>query len=299
MTVSDSTCPYANCGAKRRYTFSKSTTAVNTGNTRTSSFADGTVSTGFVYKDKVRSGNVEVASQTFLSATSLSSTVQFLPSDGIMGLAYTALSATGTTSFPFTLYKQGLATSMQMRLSNTKGLSKLIFGKGYYQANIKGSPSWYTVNPSQNQAIRSYWQVRKSSMNVNGKRVTSGGVPFIVDSGTTYIVAPKTLAARFWAKVPGAKVYDDNHWTFPCASPPTVSLSFGLTSKKLAVTADNFNLGYTAEDKTRCIGAVIAQDLGLGASWVIGDSFLKVSNAAPSHSSNARPFADCYLLPSR
>lgn len=30
-----------------------------------------------------------------------------------------------------------------------------------------------------------------------------------------------------------------------------------------------------AETQTRGIGAVIAQDLGLGASWVIGDSFLK------------------------
>jgi len=276
MTVSDSTCTDGNCGEKARYSFDNSSTASDTGLTRTSSFADGTTSSGYVYEDVVRSGNLEVAGQTFLSATSLSSTVAGLDSDGIIGLGYTPLSATGTTSFPFTLYAKGLANSIQLRLSNTAGLSKIIFGKGVWASNYKGSMYWYAVSAAVGEKALSYWQVSKSSANVNGKRVTTGtGVRFIVDSGTTYIVAPTSGARKFYALVPGAKKYDANHWSFPCASAPTVSLSFGLTTKKLSIRAENFNLGYTPEDKTRCIGAVIAQDLGLGSSWVIGDSFLK------------------------
>lgn len=276
MTVADSTCSAANCGDRARFALADSSSAVDTGLTRTSSFADGTTSSGYVYEDTVRSGNVQVTGQTFLSATSLSSTVAGLESDGIMGLGYTPLSSTGTTSFPFTLYAQGLADSIQLRLSNTVGLSKIIFGKGVWSTNYKGSISWYAVTASAGEKAKSYWQVAKSSANVNGVRVTSGtGVPFIVDSGTTYIVAPPSGAKKFWAKVSGSKVYDANHWSFPCASPPTVALSFGLTSKKLAIRAGNFNLGYVPGDKTRCIGAVVAQDLGLGSSWVIGASFLK------------------------
>ncbi len=276
MTVADATCSTVNCGDRTRYSFDNSSSAVDTGLTRTSSFADGTTSSGYVYQDKVRSGNVQVPEQTFLSATSLSSTVAGLDSDGIMGLGYTALSATGTTSFPFTLYAKGLADSIQLRLSNTAGLSKIIFGKGVWSSNYKGSIAWYKVTASAGEKALSYWQVAKSSANVNGKRVISGsGVPFIVDSGTTYIVAPPSGAKKFWSKVSGAKVYDANHWSFPCSSPPSVSLSFGLTTKKLSIKAGNFNLGYTPGDKTRCIGAVVSQDLGLGSAWVIGDSFLK------------------------
>lgn len=276
LTVADATCSTANCGDRARYTLADSSSATDTGLTRTSSFADGTTSSGYVYEDKVRSGNLDADGQTILSATSLSSTVAGLQSDGIMGLGYSALSSTSTTSFPFTLYAKGLADSIQLRLSNTAGLSKIIFGKGVWSTNYKGSISWYAVTASAGEKAKSYWQVKKSSANVNGKRLTVGtGVPFIVDSGTTYIVAPPSGAKKFWAKVSGAKVYDANHWSFPCASPPTVSLSFGLTSKKLAIRAGNFNLGYTPNDKTRCIGAVVSQDLGLGAAWVIGDSFLK------------------------
>lgn len=34
-----------------------------------------------------------------------------------------------------------------------------------------------------------------------------------------------------------------------------------------------FNLGYIAEDPTRCVGAVVGLDLGVGTSWILGDAF--------------------------
>jgi hypothetical protein len=41
----------------------------------------------------------------------------------------------------------------------------------------------------------------------------------------------------------------------------------------LTFSRPDFNLGYLTEDPTRCIGAVIGQNLGLGTSWILGDSF--------------------------
>lgn len=50
-----------------------------------------------------------------------------------------------------------------------------------------------------------------------------------------------------------------------------------MADAKFARTA--FNLGYLAEDPTRCVGAVIGQNLGLGSSWILGDAFRAYSFA--------------------
>lgn len=81
--------------------------------------------------------------------------------------------------------------------------------------------------------------------------------------------APLSSAAEFYAAIEGSSKLDDNHWTFPCDTQPTFSFVFGKTSKKaFAVDPDEFNLGYLESEPSRCVGAVVGQDLGLGTSWV-------------------------------
>ena len=41
----------------------------------------------------------------------------------------------------------------------------------------------------------------------------------------------------------------------------------------LLVFCAEFNLGYIQEDPTRCVGAVVGADLGVGSSWILGDAF--------------------------
>lgn len=139
--------------------------------------------------------------------------------------------------------------------------------------------------------FRTYWQIAGSAPFVNGVQAVTSRFNAILDSGTTLIIvsspssspaalanlcppkAPAAAAAEFWAKVPGSAKLDDNFWTFPCDSPPTVT--FGLTRviKKWEVNPDDFNLGYIEGDESRCMGAVATQNLGLGTSWLLGDSF--------------------------
>lgn len=210
-----------------------------------------------------------------------------------MGLGWPALSSAFQQPVPFTQYNQGVGTKgvFGLALSMTAGKSSLTFG-GWDRTKLTGYITYYpcgfvshvyrsqthrklTPSSAQNAGAdyRTYWQVAASAPFVNGVQAISTRVNMILDSGTTLIIAPAAAAAEFWAKVPGSAKYDANFWTYPCASPPTVE--FGLTRvvRHWAVDPYDFNLGYIEGDESRCMGAVATQSLGLGTSWILGDTF--------------------------
>lgn len=58
-------------------------------------------------------------------------------------------------------------------------------------------------------------------------------------------------------------------YSYPCDTPLDIAFNWG--GADFAVSAENFNLG-TAEDDTRCIGAISGRALGLGDdTWLLGD----------------------------
>jgi cathepsin D len=105
------------------------------------------------------------------------------------------------------------------------------------------------------------------------------------------IVAPPDDAEAFWAQVPGAgrlpaSSGGGGYYAYPCASPPQLAFVFPLAgggsagSAKPAVwrvAPQDMNLGRVSTGSTLCVGAVTGVDVGLGdATWILGDSFLKV-----------------------
>ncbi|GAA5923984.1 hypothetical protein JCM10213_004463 [Rhodosporidiobolus nylandii] len=274
FTVASTSCPSSSCGTKDRYNVAASSSAVTTSTTITTNFVDGSSSSGTLVHDTVVGGALTATEQDVIAASSLSSTVSDIPSDG-MGLAYPALSQAFSSSLPFTLYSQSQGGRPQwfgMRLSNT-AVSQLTFG-GYNRARVAGSVKWFNVKLETGAQFRTYWQIGASAPYVNGVQAVSSRTNHILDSGTTLVVAPPSAAAEFWASVPNSAVYDSNFWTYPCNSPPNVEFSFARqTLKMFGIAADDFNLGYLPEDNSRCVGAVIAQNLGLGSSWILGDAF--------------------------
>ncbi|GAA6034869.1 hypothetical protein JCM8097_009340 [Rhodosporidiobolus ruineniae] len=275
FTVASTNCPTTSCGTKDRYNVAASSTQQTTTTTVSTSFVDGTTSKGTLIRDTVSCAGVTVTSQSVIAASSLSSTVSSLESDG-MGLAYPALSQAFSNSFPFTAYAQGQGSLPSVFGLNLKsqGTSQLTFG-GYNRARIAGNPRWYNVKLEDTASFRTYWQIGASAPFVNGAQAIATRVNHILDSGTTLIVAPPSAAAEFWAKVPGAKVYNSYYWTFPCDSPPQVSFSFArITLQMYDVSDYDFSLGYLSEDSSRCVGSVIGQNLGLGTSWLLGDAFM-------------------------
>ncbi|KAI5481718.1 aspartic-type endopeptidase [Pseudohyphozyma bogoriensis] len=98
----------------------------------------------------------------------------------------------------------------------------------------------------------SYWQAPASLANVNGKVAVSARATHIYDCGTTLIIAPP-----------------------PCANPPSISFTPSKFRTSYGVAEDDFNLGYVSSDPSRCVGAVVSVNVGLGSSWILGLAFLK------------------------
>ncbi|GAA6007009.1 hypothetical protein JCM11491_001476 [Sporobolomyces phaffii] len=275
FTVASTACT-TSCGSKNRYNVGASSTANTTSTTVTTNFVDGTSSSGKLVYDKVSAGALTAKSQAVIAASSLSSSVSAIQSDG-MGLAYPALSQAYSSSLQFTLTNEGQGNTpyFGLRLSNTPGQSALVFS-GYARNKISSGIRWFTVSKdSSTTSFNTYWQIGGSAPFVNGAQALKTRVNHIFDSGTTLILAPQSAAAEFWSHVPGSAVYDDGVWSFPCDSTPTVEFSFArITLQKYGVNLEDFNLGYTPEDETRCVGAVMGANLGIGSSWILGDTFL-------------------------
>lgn len=71
----------------------------------------------------------------------------------------------------------------------------------------------------------------------------------------------------------------------PCASTPSLSFTFMPNGRAWSVSAADMNLGRVSSTSKSCVGAVVGLDVGLGGStWILGDTFMKVSqNAVKEH----------------
>lgn len=186
FTVSSTACSSSSCGTKNRYNVASSSTAVKTSKTITTSFVDGTSSSGTLVDDTVGIAGLTATGQDIIAATSLSSTVADLESDGLydfsfthieplvlttvsssfrMGLAYPSLSQALSSSLPFTLYKQSQGGRPQWFSLNLKssGTSQIVFG-GYNRAKIGTAPTrWFTSKLEDGTTSHTYWSVHRLS----------------------------------------------------------------------------------------------------------------------------------------
>ena len=105
--------------------------------------------------------------------------------------------------------------------------------------------------------------------------------------------APTAAAKQFWAAVPNSATYGSGgYWTYPCASPPTISFSFGgAFAEQWAVSSSALNLGRVSSGSDRCVGAVVGADIGINA-WILGDSFLQSVYTTFDFSTNQIGFSD-------
>lgn len=104
-----------------------------------------------------------------------------------MGLAWSGLSATGSPSFPFTLYQAGRAKSFAIRLSDDESQSELSMGT-YNRKKFSGTVSWFPVATTPGASVKTYWQVANGMPQLNGKSAIAKRANLIVDSGTTSII---------------------------------------------------------------------------------------------------------------
>uniref|UniRef100_A0A3Q3IH17 pepsin A n=1 Tax=Monopterus albus TaxID=43700 RepID=A0A3Q3IH17_MONAL len=179
-------CSSTACMNHDRYNPGKSSTYKYNGSPLDIRYGTGSM-TGFLAYDTVTVGGLPVTNQIFGCSTTEAAFMQYMRADGILGLAYPRLSASGATPVFDNMMKEGKFNSVPAFLhSNSQQGSVVTFG-GINPNHYYGPITWI---PLSNEL---YWQITVDSVTVNGQVVAcNGGCQAIVDTGTSLIVGPQS-----------------------------------------------------------------------------------------------------------
>ncbi|KAJ7584095.1 acid protease [Mycena floridula] len=289
LWVPSSSCTSSTCSYKHKYTSSASSTSAKKYGTFTIEYGDKSTVSGSVYTDTVDIIGVKAMNQYFAAVTTLSPSFEDDPADGICGLAFTKISNLHKSPFFNTAFDQGNLKGNLFGYFLNHTNSELFLGgtnTNLHQRDIE----YHTLSSSSG-----FWQIGGAKALI-GSTIANTGFQTIIDSGTTLIYGPPDEVEDFYSKVPGAAVYDSplygpGFYSFPCSSVPDVSFQWG-NGFKWTMKKESFNLGQTQEDPSRCVGALVGQDLGLGYRvWLLGDAFMLNAYCVFNFAQNSVGFA--------
>ncbi|TBU55644.1 protease [Dichomitus squalens] len=272
------------CGSHNKY--DPSTSGKKESGSFSISYGDGSTASGDPYTDTVTVGGVKVTGQYLAAVTQESSEFQSDPSDGLLGLAFPAISSLNHDPFFFTAVSQGTAKEGRFGFKLASSGSELYIG-GTNSDLYKGDIEYHDISSDNG-----FWQIGGASVSVGGKSVADS-FDTIIDTGSTIITAPTDAAKSFWDAVDGSDVYDSSQglYSYPCDSAPEVSFNWG--GKDWAISSENLSLGETESGSGSCVGAISGGDLGLGDNvWLLGDTLLKNTYTVFSVDDNGVGFAE-------
>ncbi|KAI0629705.1 protease [Trametes polyzona] len=283
LWVPSTNCTSSYCSKKDKYNAGASSTSVHKSGTFSIQYGDGSQVSGPVYAETVSVASVTVKNQAFSPVTIISPSFGSEAADGILGLAFPAISNLRQSPFFNTAKSQGAVKSGVFGMKLAKSGSELFLG-GTDTSLYSGSPEYHAVTGS------GFWQLSSGSI-VNSTHTIVSNFQTIIDSGTTIIYGPPKSVATFYKSIAGSKVYDSQNgfYSFPCKNVPS-TVGFNWGGKNWTISGANFNYGKVSA--TECVGAIAGQDLGLGSNtWLLGDSFMKNVYTAFSFDSNSVGFA--------
>ncbi|KAI0675143.1 protease [Trametes maxima] len=283
LWIPSTKCTSSYCSNKNKYDPSRSSTSEKKSGQFSILYGDGSEVSGPEYTDTVTVAGVTAKGQYFSPVDTISPSFGSEAVDGILGLAFPAISNLNKSPFFNTAKSQGAVKNGVFGMKLAKIGSELYLG-GTDSSLYTGSIEYHPVTGT------GFWQIGGASLRVGSQTVASG-FQTIIDSGTTIIYGPPSSVAALYKAIPGSKVYDSQNgfYSFPCATTPSnVALNWG--GKSWAISADNFVLGKAS--LTECIGAIVGRDMGLGSkTWLVGDSFMKNVYTAFSFDANSVGFS--------
>ncbi|KAJ3852629.1 acid protease [Lentinula lateritia] len=203
--------------------FSSSTSSKESGSFSIE-YGDGSTVPGPVYEDTVAVASIQVANQKFSHVTTLSASFASDPADGILSLAFPAISNLDADPFFVNANSQGAVDSNDL---------------GFYLASSGSELYLGGANSDLYSGSIEYHEISGASIALDGTTAMSD-FEVITDSGTTIVYGPPSAVKEFYAQVSGSKLYDstDGYYSVPCDSAPEVSFSWGGDS--FTISADNW-----------------------------------------------------------
>ncbi|EIW85948.1 acid protease [Coniophora puteana RWD-64-598 SS2] len=272
------------CSGHTVYDPSKSSSSSDVGQTFSLSYGDGSTVSGEQYTDTVVLAGLTATKQTLGAAKQYSEgfeSSQF-PADGLLGMAYQAISSYGASPVFNTLVSEGQTDAGVFGFKLTSSSAELTVG-GTDSSAVSGD---FTYTPVTQQG---YWQFSADGISSGGQQALSSFAA-IADTGTTLIVGVPDDVARFYESIGGFPAIEvgEGYYTVPCNSIPNVSVTIGGT--EFVISADTFNLGPESDGSSECVGGIVGEDVGVNF-WILGDVFLSNTYTAFDFDKNQVGFA--------
>jgi len=269
LWVPSQQCGSIACYLHTKYDSSSSSTYKQNGSTFEIRYGSGELS-GFVSQDTVTIGDLSIKNQVFAEATEEPGLAfAFGRFDGILGLGYDTISVNKIVPPFYEMGNQGLLDEkvFAFYLGDAEDDdSEVIFGgvdKSHYSGDI-------TTIPLRRKA---YWEVDLDSISFGDASAELENTGAILDTGTSLIVLPTTLAELLNKEIGATKGYN-GQYTIECdkrASLP--DLTFTLSGYEFAITA----FDYILEVQGSCISSFTPMDIPepAGPLVILGDAFLR------------------------
>ncbi|KAI0259259.1 aspartic peptidase domain-containing protein [Gloeopeniophorella convolvens] len=240
---------------------------------------------GRLATDTVELAGLRVPAQAFGAVSAQTDDFAHQPNDGLIGMAFGTIAQTRRPPFFENLIRaRALAApifSVHLARHEETGSAVCIGCVDY--SKTTGPVTWLPV------VSKTYWTVRMDGLFANGVKAPTQ-ITAAIDTGTSLIYVPQTVATAFYALIPGserAPQYGSGFWTVPCAPAPRVELSFG--GHRFALAPADFYLGRAGAGSKDCVAGVLAVGAGLPPDLaIVGDEFLKSWYSTYDYGSGAR-----------
>ncbi|KAM3850035.1 pepsin A-like [Diretmus argenteus] len=257
-------CNSAACNNHDKFNPGTSSTFQNSGKSLSIRYGTGSM-TGFLGYDTVTVGGIPVHNQIFGLSQSEAPFMQHMRADGILGLAYPRLSASGATPVFDNMMRENLINQDIFSVylsSHSQGGSVVTFG-GTDPNHYYGPISWIPLSSEM------YWQITVDSVTVNGQVVAcNGGCQAIVDTGTSLIVGPQNDISSMNRMVGAQSQNGDN--TVNCNSISQMpDLTFNIHGTAFTIPASAY------VRQSQYYGCRTGFSGGQSSLWILGDVFIR------------------------
>ncbi|USW53852.1 Putative aspartic peptidase A1 family, aspartic peptidase domain superfamily [Septoria linicola] len=196
-------------------------------------YGDGSTAGGVVGNDNVTIGGLCVEGQHVELAKNLAQSFEESEGDGLLGLAFGTINTVKPrpvhTPVENMMIQADIPKDSELftcYLTSSKDNEPDCYTFGYIDSElVKGRPIYYTpVDSSQG-----FWNVKSTSVIVNGNKMPLAGNTAIMDTGTTLSLIDDSTCKNIYAAVPGSR-YDNDQggFIFPVgAKLPTISFAIG------------------------------------------------------------------------
>uniref|UniRef100_UPI00398F36E1 pepsin A-like n=1 Tax=Pristiophorus japonicus TaxID=55135 RepID=UPI00398F36E1 len=262
-------CSQQPCMTHHRFNPRTSSTYYSNGQSVSIQYGTGSM-TGRLGYDTVRLSNIAVNKQEFgLSETEPGGFFSYCKFDGILGLGYPSLAASGATTVFDNMMSQHLVQeplfSVYLTRETGQSGSEVVFG-GIDYNHFTGQINWVPVTRD------AYWQILIDRVTINGQVVACEyGCPAIVDTGTSLLVGPSSYISNIQQGI-GATRGSYGQYTINCnkmSSMPDVV--FTINGVDYPLPASAYTLKSSYYDQVSCSSGF--GNTG-GNLWILGDVFI-------------------------